>query len=192
VEPVWHLYCFLDNRLFAVLDKSETSTILVLFSMLNARLINFLLLITCLTTLCLSAYQTLYTPASARPHTFLQGQALSSNEIDWSHQTKTLLLAFQVGCPYCSASAPFYRRLWDVTHRKGIPLIAVSPQPVGRSGRYLKEFGVNTSSLKQLDLAGFGILNTPTLLLVDTHGVVVQSWIGQLDPATEEDVLKTL
>src|SRR5262245_5762078 len=66
------------------------------------------------------------------------GKKLSLPEVDWEKNGKTLLIALQEGCIYCSQSAPFYQKLFDQTSSKKIPVIITLPQSIEAAQNYLK------------------------------------------------------
>src|SRR4051794_5736116 len=64
-----------------------------------------------------------------KPKQIAVGSKISLPGVDWDKNGKTLVLALQKGCHFCSESAPFYQRLAQASAVKGIQLIAVLPQP---------------------------------------------------------------
>lgn len=121
------------------------------------------------------------------------GTKISQLDIDWSKSDKNLLLMLSNTCRYCTESAPFYKRLvQERTHRDTFRLTAVLPQPVSEGRSYLNGLGVDIEEIKQLSPGAIRIRGTPTLLLVNSAGVVTQEWLGILPPETENEVLSRL
>ncbi|HEX8649466.1 MAG TPA: hypothetical protein VF708_01395 [Pyrinomonadaceae bacterium] len=113
--------------------------------------------------------------------------------VDWSDNKQTLLLVLQKGCHFCTESAPFYQRLIRETGGRGdLHLIAVLPQTIDESRKYLDELGVAIGDIKQSSLDSIGVGGTPTLILVDNQGVIMNAWIGKLSPDNEAGVLRRL
>jgi len=57
------------------------------------------------------------------------GDKLAINGYDWASHKKTYVLALQVGCQYCTASAPAFRQLTEAAAQyKDTAIIAVLPQ----------------------------------------------------------------
>jgi thioredoxin-related protein len=113
--------------------------------------------------------------------------------MDWTQNEKTLLLVLQKGCRYCKQSAPFYQRLVKETAtNRTIRLVAVLPQDVADGTQYLKELDVPISEVRQAALETLKVQGTPTLILVNSKGEVVESWAGKLPSDTETEVLKRL
>lgn len=126
--------------------------------------------------------------ANIRPGTKIQ-----LPDIDWGASEHTLLLALSDKCHFCSESAEFYQRLSREKAQADSPrLIAVLPQEVSRGQAYLANLGVAVDDVKQSALSALGVSGTPTLILVDSAGVVKESWVGKLRPEREAEVLRHL
>ena len=113
---------------------------------------------------------------------------LDSLNIDWKQNGQTLLLVVSSSCHFCTESAPFYRQLANGHQRTR--LVAVLPQPIDEGKRYLDRLGFTVDDIKQASLSSINVTGTPTLMLVNSDGVVVQTWIGKLLEAQQEDVLR--
>jgi hypothetical protein len=99
----------------------------------------------------------------------------------------------RAGCHFCSASAPFYQRLVKKQDAQSdIQLAAVLPGAVADSRAYLNRLGVPIKDVRQAALGPLGISGTPTLLLVNAHGVVTNAWVGRLPPDKEVEVFNAL
>lgn len=121
------------------------------------------------------------------------GTRLSIPNVDWSRRDRTLVMALQQDCSYCSASAPFYRRVVQETRGNGrIGLVAVLPQEAGQARDYLHSLGIDAVEVRQLPLRAVGVAGTPTLALVDSKGIVVHSWLGKLSASSESEVLSAV
>jgi hypothetical protein len=120
----------------------------------------------------------------------LSNPSVSSLDIDWKQEKQTLILAISNSCHFCTASAPFYKRL--VEDRKGTRIVAVFPQSTQEGQDYLKQLGVAVDEVRHLDFSAIGVQGTPTLLLVDSAGEIKNSWVGKLSTAQEIDVLNSV
>ena len=113
--------------------------------------------------------------------------------IDWSKNRLTLLLVLQKGCRFCTESAPFYQQLIKETaNRTGTKLVALLPDSVNDGKQYLDEIGVSISDIRQVAPRDIRVGGTPTLILVNESGVVVDVWKGKLRPEKEAEVLSKL
>lgn len=124
------------------------------------------------------------------PAAIAAGTKLSIPGVTWTSQ-KTLLIAIRPGCHFCTDSAPFYRRLIQEANGQA-RLLVVSGATEPEIKEYLKTLEVPLDDIKQVPLEQLGVPGTPTLILVDTKGAVVETWIGQLPPDKETEVLQKL
>jgi thioredoxin-related protein len=128
-------------------------------------------------------------PPQALPE-ISSGTKVSLPGVDWGQNGKTLVLVLQEGCHFCSQSAPFYQRLVQETSgQPGFHIVAVLPQKVDDAREYLSELNVPVQDVRQSQLDDLGVSGTPTLILVDNHGTVIKSWLGQLPTEKEKEVL---
>lgn len=109
---------------------------------------------------------------------------------------KALVMALSPTCGFCTQSMPFYKRLVDERNEKGSPVKVIAAVP-GEGVRQeestkLAEAGVATDGVVTLDFAKVKVAGTPTILLVDNKGKVLDVWVGKLDEGGEKAVLKVL
>ena len=113
--------------------------------------------------------------------------------VEWVKNSHTLLLVLQKGCHFCTESAPFYQRLVKETSRRNdVRLIALLPQQVAESKHYLDEIGVSIAEVMQVAPGQVNVDGTPTLILVNSNGVVTDVWAGKLPSEAESQVLSKL
>lgn len=131
-------------------------------------------------------------PATSRPGPQV-GMSIKESlpGVDWAKNKRTLVLALSTQCHFCTESAPFFQRI-QKERAKDLKLVAVLPQPITESHRYLEGEGVTVDDVKQAQLNSIGVNGTPTLLLVDNAGTVKQVWQGKLQPQQEDGVLAAL
>jgi len=121
------------------------------------------------------------------------GNKVSQPDIDWSKSDKNLVLMLSNTCHFCTESAPFYQRLvQERTQRDTFRLTAFFPQPVSDGRTYLNGLGVGIDDIRQISPGAIRIRGTPTLLLVNSAGVVTDEWLGKLPPEKENEVLTRL
>ena len=132
-------------------------------------------------------------PASgtSRRQSIQAGTKISLPGIDWSRNTRTIVLALSTTCHFCSESGPLYQKI-EEQKPSNVGLIAVLPQPLEDSRSYLNKLGVKTPNVVQGSLSSIGVSGTPTLLLVDNNGSVVASWVGKLEDAEAARVMEQL
>jgi hypothetical protein len=126
------------------------------------------------------------------PQTVALGSKVSLSGVEWTKNGKTLLLALQVGCRFCSESAPFYQRVVETANSKGVKVVAVLPQPPTESENYLRTLAIPISDVRQASLESLSVGGTPTLILVNEKGEVAGAWVGKLPGDKEAEVLSRL
>jgi thioredoxin-related protein len=136
-------------------------------------------------------FRTKATGSGAPGPAIAAGTKINLPNEDWAKNRKTLLLALSTNCKYCSASAGFYQRLLS-TASSNTKLVAVFPQPSGESSQYLRDLQVAIEDIQQVSPTSLGVKGTPTLILVNSSGAVTKSWVGQLSPDKEQEVLSSL
>lgn len=120
------------------------------------------------------------------------GAKINLPDTDWSRQPKTLIIALKAGCQFCSESAPFYKRLQVSAQNKSVKLVAVLPGKQEASMAYLSELGIANLDVKQLPLNILQVGGTPTLILANDKGEVMDFWVGKLSPEKEPEVFNRL
>ena len=84
------------------------------------------------------------------PAEIVKGTKISLPEVDWQANQKTLILALQKGCHFCSESMSFYKTLVEKAKEKGVKLVAVLPNSREEGSQYLRENGVESQGVKQV------------------------------------------
>jgi hypothetical protein len=111
--------------------------------------------------------------------------------VDWKGNGRTLVLAISTKCHFCKDSVPFYRKLQEQVG-KHLKTVAVLPETLAEAQEYLNAEGVHVDQVREATMAGLGIQGTPTLLLVNSAGVVTKLSIGKIQPEREQEVLAIL
>lgn len=132
-------------------------------------------------------------PQPAATSSIAPGTKFSLPGVDWKANGKTLVLALSTGCHFCTESASFYQRVAQERARVGsIRIVAVFPEPVSEGRKYLNNLGVPVDEVRQSRLDSIGVIGTPTLIMADKQGAVIESWRGRLPGERESEVLSQL
>lgn len=127
-----------------------------------------------------------------KPTEIVKGTKISLPDVNWLQNRKTLLVVLQKDCRFCSESMPFYKKLVGKSKEKGIQMVAVLPDSREEGIQYLKENGVEIQEFRQSKLGEINVRGTPTLILTDEKGEVLNSWIGKLSFEKENEVMDSL
>jgi hypothetical protein len=117
------------------------------------------------------------------------------SRVNFADSTKTVLLYTNSNCQFCQASIPFYKRLIARRdeRRSRVPIVAIAKQPQQVLDDYLRLNGVQVDKAIELkDLSKFSMNSTPTLLVVDSKGVILDIWIGLIPSGDEEKALNVV
>jgi len=134
-----------------------------------------------------------FTPArvgTARPVVELADKRLDVPGMDWTKARLNTVLVLSTSCHFCKESTPFYRRLAEARRKQAtqVAFAAVSRESAEQVKSYLAGERVVVDAAYQI--SGQPALNgTPTLLLIDSNGIVKRSYVGKLAPSQEEEVL---
>jgi hypothetical protein len=130
-------------------------------------------------------------PAASMPKT---GTHLRLAGVDWSRADRTLVMALNTHCHFCSESAGFYQRLLRAASVSKVPVVAVFPQPTAEAREYWASLDLALSGvdLQQAPLGGINVSATPTLIVVDRKGLIAGAWVGKLAARGEAEVIKQI
>ena len=89
-------------------------------------------------------------------------------------------------------SAPFYQKV-SATLLKSprVRFVAASRDTPEVTARYLKDHGVRVDAIATVPNA-FPVYGTPTLILLDAQGKVLNSWVGMLPKEGESIALEAI
>ena len=110
---------------------------------------------------------------------------------DWSAHEQTLVLGLRKGCHFCEDSTPFYHRL--IAQQQGgsnSAIVAVFPDTADTVKEVVQSERLGVHALAGVPLDRLKVDATPTLLLVDRSGTVLNAWIGMLSPREELEVMR--
>lgn len=131
-----------------------------------------------------------------KPGDHLQG--LNADAI--AHADRTLLVVVRDGCTYCARSMPFYRRIAARRAERGsagpqFVAVVLQERDAAGAARYVASERLSVD--RAVPLAGtqqeqLGVAATPTLLLVDRTGTILNVWVGQLAGHVQQEVFEAM
>ena len=109
---------------------------------------------------------------------------------------RALVVAVAPGCHFCNESMPFYKQLIDQRNQKSSPLKVIAAVPAeeakAEEAQKFASAGTKPDNMVQVDFSAIKVPGTPTLLLVDNTGKVLDVWVGKLDESGQKKVLALL
>lgn len=125
---------------------------------------------------------------ASRP--YQPGEAVDLPGLDTERSSATLVLFVRSTCPYCTESMPFYRRLLDHASKGRMRAVAVVLEQRETGAAYLAAHGLTVQNVLTIDRSRPSrVKGTPTLILLDKSGRVVNSWVGKLAGQAENEVM---
>jgi hypothetical protein len=113
---------------------------------------------------------------------------------DYSGASQTLIIALNTKCGYCGESVPFYNHV-AAAQRAGEAspqVVAVFSNTSDEVERFIQEKQLKAKTIAGVNLGSLNVLSTPTMILVDKDGKVIDFWIGKLSTDGEQQVTKLL
>jgi thioredoxin-related protein len=112
----------------------------------------------------------------------------------WRNHDQTLVVAVRKGCVYCERSYSLYRRLDGLEHSNTLKahMVIVMPDDPASGAELLRSQQITSQSIPDTPLGDVKVSGTPTLLLVDANGRLLQSWVGELDSSKAEALVAQL
>lgn len=116
----------------------------------------------------------------------------------WGPHNRTLVLALRYGCIHCEHNMHFYKQLQQLQDQAKQSDAKTSLLSVFPDDTFVAQHDLDSHSLKgmpflaNVDFAALHVPGTPTLLLVDNKGTILQSWIGELSSREQDEVMKAV
>jgi thioredoxin-related protein len=116
-------------------------------------------------------------------------------ETNYGQSPKTLVIALNVYCHYCTQSIPFYQRLAEAQKENNNSFQAVAVflnKEADLVKQYVEEKKLSVNFVPSVDFDKLNITSTPTLVLIDNAGKVLKSWVGELSEDREKEVFEEI
>jgi hypothetical protein len=121
--------------------------------------------------------------AISRPK--LNGKHLDIAGIDWQKNQEHLVIALSSHCRFCIADAPLYRQVTNDSLSNKLNIVVISSDDSDSLHRFLQQNSIHADKILLQPLSSIGVTSTPTLLIVDSQGIVRATFIGQLDQSRQ-------
>jgi len=115
--------------------------------------------------------------------------------LNYKQASKTLVLFVRNDCRYCTASMPFYRRLAssDAHAHNRFRMVAASLQATEETQEYVAAYTLAVDQIVTHESSeDVKVFATPTLLLVDQAGKVLNVWVGKQSTKNERLIEEAL
>ena len=107
---------------------------------------------------------------------------------------QALIVAMSTTCHYCRDSVPFYNRLEEMRQEiKGSThIVAIFPDPEAEVTNYTQKEKLKVKAIAAIDFDSVNVTGTPTIILVDASGKILDFWVGKLSNDQEKEVIKAV
>jgi rhodanese-related sulfurtransferase len=160
---------------------------------MTIRILNIAILLVAVILSAVLVKKLLFRSAHTDDYRIAANATLIMEGVNWADSERTVLLALQKECKYCSESAEFYRRLAAaIASQNKTRLIAVFSEKEFQAEAYLNQLGLQIRDPRFASLSSLGIRSVPTLAILDRNGVVTDMWVGKLSPLEEKALMSKL
>lgn len=124
-----------------------------------------------------------------------KGQPLTHlSNFDYGSSPQTLLIVMNTGCSFCAESMSFYRQLVKAQHENGnmTRIVAVFPNTESEVKEYLQQNQLQIDAIPNVDFRLLNVSGTPTIILTDNRGKILDFWIGKLPEETGFQIIKAI
>lgn len=124
---------------------------------------------------------------------FQKGQLFPQlQNINYAKSAKTLLIVLNIKCSFCTEGIPFYNQLADLQNKSksNVDIIALFPNEEAEVRQYIQQNQIKINHIAKVDFDSLNIGGTPTIILVDSNGKIIDFWLGKLTMNTEQQVIK--
>lgn len=133
---------------------------------------------------------------SGRPPVYRSGDAIDAVAgVDFKAARRTLVMVVREDCRFCAESLPFYQKL-SQAHAKNpgqdLRVIVATTDAHEALAAYLKSNHVDVDQVVTIAAGALKVPGTPSLLLVDATGRILNFWRGRLPPQQEQEALRVL
>jgi thioredoxin-related protein len=100
--------------------------------------------------------------------------------VRYEDNEKTVVLFIASTCRYCTESMPFYAQLTAKRRELRTKVVAFGFEPEPTLKEYLAKHGVEVDHIQSSMSRKYKFAATPTLVVLNSKGVVLNQWIGAL------------
>lgn len=127
--------------------------------------------------------------AHQMPDSSFHAKSVSMSSITATPARMNLVLGISTVCRFCEQNIGFYQKLSTLEKPGALAFYTVFPQSASEAQAFLKQKDIHPTGVVSSSLATYKINGTPTLLLVNSSGKVVDFWVGALDSAKQAAVI---
>jgi len=119
------------------------------------------------------------------------GAHLGKGFVNYQAHPFTLVLLSSPTCVYCRQSTNFHSKLRGLSKAENVGFYVAVPDK-SQATTYLSEIGISSTSAITWKDVGVQVEGTPTLLGVDSKGIITRVWIGRSNSADQQQIISAI
>ena len=114
--------------------------------------------------------------------------------IDYSKNSKTLLISMSAKCANCDESLLFFHKLREkaINSSDAPRMIALFPESEKEVENYARQRRLTLETQSGINLKALNMPGTPTVVLVNNKGQIIDFWVGKLSNDIEQQISHSL
>jgi hypothetical protein len=114
--------------------------------------------------------------------------------VNYADTAHTLLIAMNTRCQNCTDSVSFYNQLAELQRNnlQAIRVIAIFPNSPHEVSEYVQQQRLLVSNVAGVDFDRLNLAGSPTLILVDRQGKILDFWVGKLSTSNEQALIQRI
>jgi len=112
---------------------------------------------------------------------YVAGQKIDVPSAWYTESPHTLIVFARASCAACEKAQPFLKQLVQHMNGRGVPMMAHPPGAPEEDAIFARTLGVAPEHIK-MTTENLRVRATPTIVLVDWQGRVVNAWEGATKP----------
>ena len=125
------------------------------------------------------------------PPAYASGQKIDVPVSWYESSSKTLIIFGRASCVACEKAQPFLKGLVTRLNGRAAAVLAHPPGADADDTAFAKSLGI-TSDRILVSVPGLRVRATPTLVLVNKDGTVLEAWEGAGPPEKQSSILKAI
>jgi len=125
------------------------------------------------------------------PPAYAAGQSIDAPAAWYADAPRTLVLFARASCAACEKAQPFLKQLVAAMAGQGGAVMAHPPGAEADDRRFAKSLGIGDGDVF-VTPAGLRVRATPTIVLVDRQGRILDAWEGAGTPERQAEILKSV
>ena len=130
-------------------------------------------------------------PARPAPAAYVAGQQIDVPAAWYAGAPQTLIVFARASCTACERAQPFLKTLVGRMQGRGGAMMAHPAGSEQDDRNFARSLGIDADRV-MITPAGLRVKATPTIVIVNAHGTIVQAWEGAARTEVQAEMLKTV